>query len=511
MALPLDSGIAPALRGGASFWQVDAPLPPFAALAGDASADVLVVGGGIAGVTAGLLLQRAGKRVILIEARRIGGGETGHTTAHLTELIDARYHTLESKFGRDGARRAGESARASIAQIEALVAELEIACGFERVPEYLYAETEAQRRELERELASLQRAGVSASWVDRLPLPIAVTGALRLERQGRFHPLAYLRALLARFVGAGGVVHEDTRMLAVEDGAPCRVRCERGAISAADVLVLTNAPVSDRIALHPKLAAYRSYALAAPLREPFPAANFSDMQEPYHYVRAHESGAGSWLIVGGEDHKTGKEQDTRQRFERLERYATAHFPIGPVAQRWSGQIIEPADGLPLIGHDAGAEHVYVATGFSGTGMTFGTLAAMILSDALLGRANPWASLYEATRFKPLAQGLNVLREGSDFPAALVRDRFTGGEVDGVERVAKGEGQLVRAHGKTLAVYRDERGDVHACSAVCTHLGCHVHWNRAERSWDCPCHGSRFDVDGSVLNGPATKPLERREV
>jgi glycine/D-amino acid oxidase-like deaminating enzyme/nitrite reductase/ring-hydroxylating ferredoxin subunit len=491
-----------------SLWQSDVQLPSFVALQRNCEADVAVIGAGIAGVTAAMSLQRAGRRVVLIEARTVGSGETGHTTAHLTELIDARYHVLESKFGRAGARRAGESTRAAIDRIETLAAELAPAAGFERVPEYLYAETDEQRRELEQELASLQRAGASASWIEQLPSPyaIAIEGAVRLDNQGRFHPLAYLRGLLARFTADGGEVFERTPMLDVEDGQPCKVHIRGATITARDVLVLAHVPTS-KLGLNIKLAAYRTYAMAALLREPFPDANFSDMQDPYHYIRPQPTASGTVLIVGGEDHKTGKQRETEQCFERLEAYARAHFPIGEVTQRWSGQIIEPADGLPFIGKNPGADHVYVATGFSGEGMSFGTLAAMLLSDAVLGVQSPFADLYDATRVKPLAQARRMISEGSDFPAHLAHDRIDTGEAESAEEVPHGEGRLVREHGKMLAVYRDESGAVHARSAVCTHLGCYVRWNRAERSWDCPCHGSRFDVDGSVLNGPASKPLE----
>ena len=494
----------------ASLWQVDEPLPEQPQLGGDAEAEVVVVGAGIAGMTAAFLLQSAGKRVIVLEARRVGGGETGHTTAHLTELLDARYHKLLSKFGRIKAQLAAQSVRAALDRIEALATELQIECRFERVPEYLYATDDAQRRELERELEALQRVGVGARWAERFPLSLPITGAVCLERQARFHPLAYLRGLTARFLAEGGIVHEGTGVLSIDDGTPCKVHIANGVVTASDVLVLTNATITHKVAIHTKVAAYRTYAVAAPLRDAFPDANFSDMDDPYHYVRPQPTVQGTFLIVGGEDHKTGKERDTRACFERLERYAASHFPIGEITHRWSGQVIEPADGLPFIGTDVGAEHVYVATGFSGTGMTFGTLAAMMLSDAVLGRTSPWTDLYAPDRFKPLAQGLRVVREGSDFPAALVRDRFARSETESFDTVPVGEGRLIRAHDRTLAVYRDESGALHACAATCTHLGCHVHWNNAERSWDCPCHGSRFDVDGQVLNGPATKPLRNGE-
>jgi glycine/D-amino acid oxidase-like deaminating enzyme/nitrite reductase/ring-hydroxylating ferredoxin subunit len=488
-------------------WTESADLPAFPVLDRNVEADVVVAGAGIAGLTAALILQRAGKSVVVIEARRIGGGETGLTTAHLTEVLDTRYHVLESKFGREGARIAAESSRAAIDRIEAALGESGTRCGFERVPAYLFAETEEQRNDLESELESLQQAGIDAAWVDSFPLPIRVLGAIRVERQGQLHPLEYSRELALRFISAGGRIFEETRLQKVDDGEPCRVSTNRGEIAAKNALVLTNVPVSNRFALHTKVAAYRSYALAARLQEPISPGLFWDMRDPYHYVRQQTTASGPLLIVGGEDHKTGQNTDPLRAFDRLRKYTATHFGIAEVVYRWSGQIVEPVDGLPFIGKNSGSEHVYVATGFSGNGMTFGTLAGMILSDGVLGVYNPWASLYDATRVKPLAQARQYVAENVDFPARLARDRLARGEAESAEGVAPGEGRLIRSHGKMLAVYRDDSGALHARSAVCTHLGCHVQWNKAEKSWDCPCHGSRFDVDGMVLNGPATRSLE----
>jgi glycine/D-amino acid oxidase-like deaminating enzyme/nitrite reductase/ring-hydroxylating ferredoxin subunit len=490
-----------------SLWIEDTTFPTYPMLRANLDTDVLVVGAGIAGMTASLLLRRAGKRVVLIEARRVGYGETGHTTAHLTEMLDARYHVLESKFGHEEARLAAESSRAAIDRIESFVRELGVDCGFERVPGYLYAEDEKQRSDLEKEVRSLQRAGADVAWVDSFPLSIRVDGALRVERQAQFHPLEYLRELAAQLVSSGGQIFEATSLLDVDEGTPCRVSTTGGVVTAEHVLVLTNAPVSTRFALHPKVAAYRSYAVAARLEKPFPPGLFWDMQDPYHYTRAQKTRSGSFLIVGGEDHKTGKKKDTGKCFDRLREYAETQFGIADISHRWSGQVIEPTDGLPFIGRNPGGRHVHVATGFSGTGMTFGTLAAMILSDAVLGVENPWAKLYDATRVKPLAQAREFVAENVDFPAHLVTDRLVRGEAGSIDQVPSGEGRLLRSGRKMVAVYRDEAGTVHARSAVCTHLGCHVQWNQEERSWDCPCHGSRFDVDGAVLNGPAVKGLE----
>jgi glycine/D-amino acid oxidase-like deaminating enzyme/nitrite reductase/ring-hydroxylating ferredoxin subunit len=490
-----------------SLWTERTRLPEFPALKQNLDTEVAVVGGGIAGVTAALMLARAGKRVALIEARRLGSGETGNTTAHLTEVLDSRYHVLESKFGQEGAVLAAASSRAAIDKIEAFVQELALDCSFARVPGYLFARDEQQRSELAKELESLERCVMHAAWTDSFPLKMEIAGAIRIERQARMHPLEYLKGLIAAFVAAGGEVFEETRLRDVEDGSPCRLTTTGGVITAKDVLVLTNSPVSTKFAFHTKVAAYRTYALALRLRTPFPDALFWDLDDPYHYVRKQESAAGSFVIVGGEDHKTGQREDSASSYQALGEWAATHFGPLEIAARWSGQVMEPADGLPFIGKNAHNDHVFTATGFSGNGITFGTLSALMLTDAVLGQKNAWAELYDSNRKKPLAQAREVFAENLNVVSRVVKDRFVPREISDPDEIPRGEGRLVRAHGKMLAVYRDDAGETHVRSAVCTHLGCVVRWNDAERSWDCPCHGSRFDVDGSVLNGPATGPLD----
>ena len=490
-----------------SLWKDSTSQELYPRLAGNLHVDVAVIGGGIAGVTAALFLQRAGEKVALLEAFRLGAGETGKTTAHLTELLDTPYRDIESKFGRERACLVAESARAAIQRIQSLASELGGA-RFERVPAYVYAETAAQRRELEREIQSLQRVGARAIWVDQPPLPFSVQGAVRVDAQAQFHPLEYVRAVARELARVGGHIYEQTRVLGMSDGEPCRLKPEHGVVTARYVLVLANVPVNNRVALHTKLAAYRSYAIAMPLpsSESFPPGLFYDMQDPYHYVRKQSTDRGTFLIVGGADHKTGQEQHTDDCYRRLSQFSRQKLGMNGAEYRWSGQIIEPADGLPFIGNDPGSKHVYVATGFSGTGMTFGTLSAMLLRDAVVGVENPWARLYAASRFRPLAQAKSYVSENVDYPACLLRDRLSRGEANSMHDVMPGEGRLVRDHGRMLAVYRDHDGRIHSRSAVCTHMGCLVGWNDAERTWDCPCHGSRFTTDGDVISGPAEKPL-----
>lgn len=496
-----------------SLWTATTLLPHHPALEQDLETSVAVIGGGIAGLTAALDLQLAGIQAVVLEARRLGAGETGHTSAHLTELIDSRYHVLESKFGRDGARLAAEASRAAIDAIEDFTHEFKAPCGFQRVPGFLYAETEAQEAELRRETESLMRAGAEVAWLDAPPTPFRVRAAIRIERQAQLDPMEYLGQLAAQFIAAGGRIFEQSEVVSVQDGSPCRVHLSsKHIVTAENVFVLAHVPVTNLLKLHTKISAHRSYAIATRMTRALPSGLFWDMEKPYHYMRTHQTERNSLLIVGGEDHKTGHAPDPHgEPFARLAKFAATHFGAGDVVYRWSGQIIEPADGLPFIGKNPGEEHVYVATGFSGTGLTLGTVAGVMLADAARGIGSPWAELFSPARLKPIAQAKEFVTENVDFPAAVVRDRFDRGEVPLAADVAPGEGRLVRANGKMLAVYRSLNGTLTACSAVCTHLGCYVHWNGAERTWDCPCHGSRFGPRGSVLNGPATRALDRATI
>lgn len=466
--------------------------------------DVAIVGGGITGVTLATLLTLAGKRVALLEARALASGVTGGTSAHLTETLDTRYYELESKFGAEGARLAAQSTREAIDTIADLTSCYGIECGFQRVPGYLFTEHPEKVDELERELDAARRAGVKVEPTSA-PLPFPARLALQFPDQAEFHPTAYVLGLARQVLSSGSQIFERSRVVSVDDGEPCEVVLEHGASLTADyVALVTHAPL-NRLLLQTKIAHYRSYVVSGPV-ETAVRGLFWDTDDPYHYVRSFTHAGTLQLIVGGEDHKTGQETDTEAPFERLTRYS-ARFGLTAPTARWSAQVIEPVDGLPFIGRNALSERVLIATGFSGNGLTFATIAAKILRDVCLGAQNPYASLYQATRVKPLASLLNFLGENLDFPLHLIGDAIRPPEARSLEEVDRGQGKIVRvAAGQRLAVYRDHAGALHALSPVCTHLGCQVAFNAVERSWDCPCHGSRFDIDGRVIDGPATEPL-----
>lgn len=490
-----------------SLWLATSSRPHQAPAAFPVEVDVVVVGGGVTGLTAALTLKRRGVSVAVVEMRRVGHGETGHTTAHLTELLDARYERIERDFGRDAAALVASSGRAALDHIEAW--SREFPCGFERVPGFMFAENGEQAHALEREVEAARAAGVDAAFVDEVPLPFPTVGAMRVERQAQFHPMAYLHGLARALPGGGCHLFEECRVTEVDDGEPCRVALESGVeLRARSVLVTANVPVFNLLLLHTKVAAYRTYALAAREGRVPPPGLYWDAGDPYHYVRRHDDARGPWLIVGGEDHKTGQCDDTAAAYSRLRAYASERFGAADFAYEWSGQVIEPVDGLPYIGRNAASDNVFVATGLSGNGMTLGTLAGVMLADACQGAANPWSELYEATRMKVVGTVRDMVVENVDFPVHLIGDRLAV-PTRTLDDLAPGEGDVVMVGGRKLAVYCDERGTLHGLSPVCTHMGCHVSWNNAESSWDCPCHGGRFDALGRVLNGPPLAPLEQR--
>ena len=491
-----------------SVWLATAELQQPAPLTGTEEAEVCIVGAGIAGITTAYMLALAGKSVVVIDDGAIGSGETHHTTAHLVNALDDRYFELERFHGARGAKLAASSHTAAIDTIEEIVGRENIGCDFERVDGYLFVPPGESPDILTRELAAAKRAGVEVEYVEHVPLEFYEFGpALRFTQQAQFHAIKYLNGLADAVKGLGGRMYGQTHATKIEDGARPRVVTATGAeIRAGAIVVATNTPVNDRVTIHTKQAPYRTYVIAA--RVPSQSIRHVllwDTPDPYHYVRlqpANGNRSHEFLIVGGEDHKTGQADDFEARFAALEQWTRERFPmVEDVPLRWSGQVMEPVDGLAFIGRNPGEHNVYIATGDSGNGMTHGTIAGLLLSDLIAGRDNEWATLYDPAR-KSLRAGFEYARENLNV-AGQYADYVTPGDVKRVEDIAPGDGAIVRRGFRQVAAYRDERGALHEHSAVCTHLGCIVAWNGTEQSWDCPCHGSRFDkLDGHVLNGPA---------
>jgi len=492
-----------------SLWHATSQLRHFPPLNHNLSVDVAIVGGGVSGLTAAVLLAGTGRRVAVIERDRIGSGETGYTTSHLTEAIDGRYQRIVKGFGEKTARLVAQSSRDAFDIIERLASELTIDCGFERMTGYLYTEREADLDRLAKELDAARLAGCDVQWIDTVPLPFPTRGAIAWPRQACMHPLAYLNGLAHAAVDRGALIYEGTRAVDVQEGVPCVVRTERHEVRATDIFVAANVPINNRVLLHTKIAAYRSYAIAAETDGVQLPGLFWDTDDPYHYTRTQESAGQTYLIVGGEDHRTGEETNTDERYRRLTDYVHQHFGKVSVRYRWSGQIIEPVDGLPYIGCNTASTHVYVATGYSGNGMTFGTLGGQMVTDLICDGESPYEHVYDATRVTPIVSAVDYVAENVSFPVNLMRDRLT--KLNAGDRapdeLQPGEGGVFASDAGKIAVCRDQSGAFHTLSAICTHLACDVKWNNAEQTWDCPCHGSRFSALGKVINGPAVADLK----
>jgi len=492
-------------------WWADPKLPEYTPLGESLRVDVGIVGAGIAGLTTAYLLAREGLAVAVVGDGPLGSGMTGATTAHLTAALDRRYEEIARVRGAENARLAAASHTAAIDRIETIADDERIACDFARVDGFLFLADGGDPRELDRELEAARDAGLGVERVDRAPLASFVAGpAVRFPKQGQFHPLRYLGGLARAFVRRGGRIFTKTRADEVEGGENAKIGVGKHVIGCRSVVVATNVPVNDLVAIHTKQAPYMTYAIGAriPAGE-VPRALFWDTADPFHYVRTQPmpDGHGDCLIVGGEDHKTGQAEDAIERHGRLERWARERFPaMQEVAFEWAGQVMESLDGLAFIGKNPmDADNVFIVTGDSGNGLTHGTVAGILLTDLILGRENPWRELYDPSRKPVLAAG-RFARENLNVAARYV-DRIAAGDGD-VGAIPKDSGAVLRRGNRQVAVYRGSRGALHEMSAVCPHLGCVVAWNPAEKTWDCPCHGSRFDKLGRVLSGPANKPLEK---
>jgi glycine/D-amino acid oxidase-like deaminating enzyme/nitrite reductase/ring-hydroxylating ferredoxin subunit len=493
-------------------WEETAQMPQFPPLASDLRVEVLVIGGGITGISTAYLLKKAGRSVALIDRGDLARRDTGHTTAHVTCVTDTRLRELVRTFGRDHARAAWEAGWAAIEQIQGVVRDEQIACEFARVPAYLHAPLDAAAEE---EVAALRedaelatQMGFDAAYLPEVP--VVKQPGVRFSNQAKFHPLKYLAGLLRSIPGENCHVFEHTEAVEFHD-EPLRIVANGRSIHCERAVLATHVPlqgthhVLGAALLQTKLALYSTYAIGARLPEgTAPEASFWDTADPYNYLRIDQRDSGEYAILGGADHKTGQESDTERNYRALEEHLLRLFPQAIIDHRWSGQVIETPDGLPYIGETTPRQ--FIATGFAGNGMTFGTLAGIMARDAITGVKNPWRELFDPHR-KKLRAVVDYLRENKDYPFYLVRDRLRGAEDGGLAELQPGEGKIVRAGGKKVAAYRDEEGKVTSLSPVCTHLGCIVHWNAAEKTWDCPCHGSRFGPNGEPIGGPAESPLE----
>ncbi len=475
--------------------------------------DVLIIGGGITGLTTALELQKAGMRCILIEAFNIGFGTTGGTTAHLNTLMETPYYQVESDFSEGAAKLLAKATKRAINLVKSNVDQYNIDCSFAQLPAYLYSEDEKQTQGLTKILDSFNKAGLDASWVNEIPLPVAFDKAAVFQHQAQIHPTRYIYGLAKAFEDLGGILLQNCRAGEMEnqDGMH-RVNTNLGNINARNVVYATHIPLHINL-LHFRCAPYRSYAMAVKLQDGnYPEALVYDMRDPYYYYRTQIVDGNMYLVAGGEDHKTGHEENTEICFRNLQAHLRKHFKIEEISFKWSAQYYEPADGLPYIGKLPGFDsNVFVATGFGGNGITYGSVSGFVLADLITKSDSEYKDLFNPNRVKPVAGFTNFVKENADVVKEFVKGRLAKEKINSFAEIATGEAKVVKMDGDSIAVYKDENGELHAVSPVCNHAKCIVAWNTAEKSWDCPCHGARYNADGEVITAPAHSHLTSYEL
>jgi glycine/D-amino acid oxidase-like deaminating enzyme/nitrite reductase/ring-hydroxylating ferredoxin subunit len=496
----------------ASYWIESAPGPAYPSAPESLRADVAVIGGGIAGLTAAALLKQAGRTVVVIEARRIAEDVTGHTTAKITSLHHLIYHHLIDVFGRNRAQQYADANQAAIETVEALAGEHGIDCDFIRKPAYTYAQSSRGRDQVVDEVDACLRLGMPARFVDEVPLPLHTDGAIRMDGQAQFHPRKYLLGLAKTIPGGGSAIYEQTRALDITEGEPVAVKTTAGTVRADDVIVATHWPFYDRPnLLFSRMYPSASYVLGVALEEKFPEGMFISAETPSRSLRSQPDGEGELVLVSGEDHKVGQGDDTRQYYHALRRFTESIYSVREYRYRWMTQDNITVDQVPYIGR-MGAEnsHLYVATGFKKWGMTHGTVAGRLLSDLILRRPNPWAEVFDPGRRAITASATEFVAQGANVAAELVSGLVRSGGHH-PESLGSGDGAILTVHGKKVAAYRDDAGVLVTLDPACRHMGCTVAWNPAEKTWDCPCHGSRYRADGQVIHGPAVYSLKKKEL
>ncbi len=484
----------------------------YPSLSTDLTTDVVVIGGGITGLTTALSLLKEGKQVVVLEAGTIGSGTTGATSAQLDTVPDQGASELIGKHGLENSRLVTKARMDSILLIETWSKEFQIDCEFERVPGYFYSEDESRFPELRDEFHAMSQLGLGVTLTSDFPMPFPIGGVVRIDNQARFHPLKYLSGLAKAFVSRGGLIFENTRALPPHGGAPLEVKTDGGnVVSCEQVAVCTHSAFLGISMFDLRVAPYQSYVIAVRTERSCPEGIFWDDADPYHYFRRADPGVEDLVLIGGADHKTGQSSDELGAWSVLEEYAEKRFGVREIVARWSGEYFEPDDGLPYVGKVPMTSSIFMATGFLGTGLTLGTVAGKLMADQIVGHPNLLSGILSTSRVSAMASSSNLFFETANVAWHYVADRFKGEVVYALSGIERGQGELIIFDGQQIAAYRDEEGELKLLSPACTHAGCHVHWNDAEKTWDCPCHGGRYAPDGTRLYGPPPRDLQRLDV
>lgn len=486
-----------------TYWNATAAAPPFPQLYGNLNVDAAIIGGGIVGITTARLLKDRGVTAAVIEARKVGRQVTGKSTAKMTSQHNIIYQTLERKFGEARARLYAEAQETAIRTIQGLAAAHAIDCDIEPKAAYTYTRDEKYVSQLDKEVETARRLGLPATLVKETDLPFDVLAAMRFDGQAQFHPTKYVAGLAATIPGEGCHVFENSRAV---DYGPTRVVTDQGTVTARHVVMATHLPLGQVGGYYAMAYPYAEPVIAARIRR-IPDGMYINAEEPRHSIRTHRHDNGDvYGIVAGTSFKPGHTDEERKYFDDIERWLVDNFDAGPVEYRWVNEDYRSMDNAPFVGWSSSTGAAYlVATGFSAWGISNGTAAGMVIADLIMGRDNRWLEIFDAKRVKPLAGGPRFVKENAEVAAHLVSG-YLSRKLKSFDELAPGEAAIMKVDGENVAAFRDEQGRVHAVSAACSHMGCIVGWNETDRTWDCPCHGSRFELSGEVIHGPATRPL-----
>jgi glycine/D-amino acid oxidase-like deaminating enzyme/nitrite reductase/ring-hydroxylating ferredoxin subunit len=495
-----------------SIWRDVAETSDFPCLAGDASTDVAIIGGGITGITAAYLLSKAGLKTTVLESLRVGGGTTGFSTGNLYCTVDETLQSIHSKYGTDKVKSVVESRQSAINLIKSLVQQFNIDCELTDAPFYFFVEEQDNISKVEKEAEAAKDAGLAVTLEDDIGLPFKIAKAMKLPNQAQFNPMKYIKQLRTSINGNNCTIHEGTKVTGYErdkDNNLYTVTTDKGNVTAKHVILATHTP-KGIMAIQTLLFPYREYGVAFDYNGTYKPGIFWGVDKEHkHSIRHYKNENENYILVLGEKHKTGQNEHNLKSIDNLKEYAQEKFSPGEHKYQWGAQHYRPADGLATVGKADKDSEVYIATGFSTDGLTYGTMAAQIIADMITGKDNPYYETYAPGRHHPIQSAPGFIKENVNVLVQYLKDFPGVGDVAEAEDIKVGEGKVISKEGEKIAAYRDEDNQLHVCSAVCTHMDCIVNWNEAERSWDCPCHGSRFNYDGTVIEGPAIADLPKK--
>jgi glycine/D-amino acid oxidase-like deaminating enzyme/nitrite reductase/ring-hydroxylating ferredoxin subunit len=499
-----------------SLWQkLTSPSQAFPSLNNDIECDVVIIGGGITGITTAFELINSGKKVVVLEKDLVGGGTTGYSTGNLYVAVQPYYQKLISSFDKDTVGKIAQSRNSAIDYIEEKVNAHNIDCEFERRPWFLYSATEDDTEKVEKEVEAIKECGLEINFIDDLPIPIKIIKAAKMERQGRFNPWKYTLALAKEASKNGIEIYEKANVVNFEENDNgVIVETDSHKIKAKYLIHATHTPKGINL-IQALAAPYRSYVVSARINGEVPNGNFWDVHTPHHVTSSHKSGFSDkhdLLMIAGSHHKTGqpKDENNSGHYEELEEYLTRHYDVKEISHRWSAQHYQAADGIPYIGKSPGSERMFIAGGFFADGLVYGTVAGKLIADILLERKNDLEEIYNPSRFTPVASAKSFMKENLNDLIQYLKDYPGASDADSFMEIGKCEGKLIEIDGEKFGAYKDEKGEEYIVSAVCPHLDCIVQFNNVEKTWDCPCHGSRFKINGDLIEGPALVGLKRIE-